>query len=88
MSHRWAPVLAALSGAQRVLLVGHVNPDADALGSALATGMALRSLGRDEIERIIDEQGEARIHDELSNHEYVFDADELRDLIEHPPTLQ
>ena len=48
----------------------------------------LRSLGRDEIERIIDEQGEARIHDELSNHEYVFDADELRDLIEHPPTLQ
>ena len=47
MSHRWAPVLAALSGAQRVLLVGHVNPDADALGSALATGMALRSLGRD-----------------------------------------
>ena len=47
MSHRWAPVLAALSEAQRVLLVGHVNPDADALGSALATGMALRSLGRD-----------------------------------------
>ena len=47
MSHRWAPVLAALSDAQRVLLVGHVNPDADALGSALATGMALRSLGRD-----------------------------------------
>ncbi|MGB3014861.1 MAG: bifunctional oligoribonuclease/PAP phosphatase NrnA, partial [Candidatus Nanopelagicales bacterium] len=42
-----APVLAALSDAQRVLLVGHVNPDADALGSALATGMALRSLGRD-----------------------------------------
>ena len=47
MSHRWAPVLAALSEAQHVLLVGHVNPDADALGSALATGMALRSLGRD-----------------------------------------
>jgi phosphoesterase RecJ-like protein len=47
MSHRWAPVLAALSEAQRVLLVGHVNPDADALGSALATGMALRSVGRD-----------------------------------------
>ncbi|MCP5307581.1 MAG: hypothetical protein H6953_19405 [Chromatiaceae bacterium] len=31
MSHRWAPVLAALSEAQHVLLVGHVNPDADAL---------------------------------------------------------
>ena len=47
MSHRWAPVLAALSEAQRVLLVGHVNPDADALGSALATGMALHTLGRE-----------------------------------------
>ena len=48
----------------------------------------LRSLGREEIERIIDEQGEARIQDELSNHEYVFDADELRALIDDPPTLQ
>ena len=48
----------------------------------------LRGLGREEIERIIAEQGEARIQDELSNHEYVFDADELRVLIDHPPTLQ
>lgn len=47
----------------------------------------LRSLGRDEIERIIDEHGEARITDDLSNHEYVFAPDELRALFE-PPTLQ
>ncbi len=34
-----------LRGADSVLLVAHVNPDADALGSALATAIALESLG-------------------------------------------
>jgi len=48
----------------------------------------LRGLGREELERIIAEQGQARVHDDLSNHEYVFSADELREMIEHPPTLQ
>ncbi len=34
-----------LRGADSVLLVAHVNPDADALGSTLATAIALESLG-------------------------------------------
>jgi phosphoesterase RecJ-like protein len=34
-----------LRRARRVLLVAHVNPDADALGSALATAIALETLG-------------------------------------------
>ncbi len=34
-----------LRRAQSVLLVAHVNPDADALGSTLATAIALQSLG-------------------------------------------
>ncbi len=38
-------IAAHLRRAQRVLLVAHVNPDADALGSALATAMALETLG-------------------------------------------
>lgn len=46
MTSRWATVLDALASAHRVLLVAHVNPDADALGSTLATGMALESLGK------------------------------------------
>lgn len=33
-----------LRGAQRVLLVAHVNPDADALGSTLATALALEEM--------------------------------------------
>jgi phosphoesterase RecJ-like protein len=46
MTPRWAPVLDALSSAGSVLLVAHVNPDADALGSTLATGIALESLAK------------------------------------------
>lgn len=46
MNSRWEPVLAAVAPARRVLLVAHTNPDADALGSTLATGMALESLGK------------------------------------------
>lgn len=35
-----------LEGAARVLLIAHVNPDADALGSTLATAIALESRGK------------------------------------------
>lgn len=43
----WQGAVTALRAAQSVLLVAHVTPDADALGSALALGMALRELGKD-----------------------------------------
>jgi bifunctional oligoribonuclease and PAP phosphatase NrnA len=42
-----AALVAAIERAQRFLLVAHVNPDPDALGSALALGLALRGAGRD-----------------------------------------
>ncbi|MBX3678966.1 MAG: Hsp33 family molecular chaperone HslO [Rhodocyclaceae bacterium] len=42
----------------------------------------LRSLGRDEIESILAEHGEVRIHDDLSNHEYVFDEEQARRLFD------
>jgi phosphoesterase RecJ-like protein len=35
--------VAAIRAARRVLLLGHVSPDGDALGSALAVGLALRN---------------------------------------------
>ncbi|MFJ6217376.1 bifunctional oligoribonuclease/PAP phosphatase NrnA [Streptomyces sp. NPDC092296] len=41
----WAEVLALIAGAREIDLVCHVCPDGDALGSALAAGLALRSLG-------------------------------------------
>ena len=43
----WQGAVTALRQAQSVLLVAHVTPDADALGSALALGIALRELGKD-----------------------------------------
>lgn len=41
----WDAAVALLTQAQRVLLLAHRSPDADALGSALALGMALESRG-------------------------------------------
>lgn len=43
----WDASVEALRGGGAVLLLAHVSPDADALGSALAVGIALRDLGRD-----------------------------------------
>lgn len=40
----------------------------------------LRSLGREEIEQILAEQGQISIRDDLSNHEYRFTAEEARAL--------
>lgn len=39
----WDEATALIRGAQRLLLVGHVAPDGDALGSALAVALALRA---------------------------------------------
>lgn len=43
----WDAVVDALTSGGPVLLLAHVSPDADALGSALAVGLALRRLGRE-----------------------------------------
>lgn len=41
----WEPLIAALRSARTVVLAGHVNPDADALGSTFGIGLALREVG-------------------------------------------
>src|SRR5262245_59176885 len=43
------PVLAAVRGHERFLVTSHENPDGDALGSLLATTLALRELGKDSL---------------------------------------
>ncbi|NMG75136.1 Hsp33 family molecular chaperone HslO [Aromatoleum diolicum] len=54
----------------------------------------LRSLGEDEVRHIYEEHGELVVRDDLSNHEYRFEADEIDDLFAScpepgtpPPTL-
>lgn len=43
----WNGAVSAIQLAKSVLLIAHVTPDADALGSALALGLACESLGKD-----------------------------------------
>jgi phosphoesterase RecJ-like protein len=43
----WDATVAALTDGRPVLLLAHVSPDADALGSALAVGLALEARGVD-----------------------------------------
>lgn len=42
----WSRAIAAIEAAERILLVCHVNPDGDALGSMLGCALGLRALGR------------------------------------------
>jgi len=42
----WSGAVDLITQSQSVLLIAHVSPDADALGSALAIGLALESLGK------------------------------------------
>jgi phosphoesterase RecJ-like protein len=42
----WSSAVAALRSAESVLLIAHVTPDPDALGSALALGLGLEALGK------------------------------------------
>lgn len=51
----------------------------------------LRGLGRDELQSILDEHGEVVVHDDLGNHSYRFDAEDIETLLTDeagkPPTL-
>lgn len=47
----------------------------------------LRSLGAEEVERILAEHGEVHVRDDLSNHDYHLSAEEARALFSDPPTL-
>lgn len=48
-SAEWTAVVEALRAADAVALACHVGPDGDALGSMLALGAALRTLGKDVV---------------------------------------
>lgn len=40
----------------------------------------LKSLGEAEVRRILTEHGEVRVQDEMSNHDYHFEADEIAEI--------
>ncbi len=47
MSHPLDQIVATLQGAKRILLVTHIHPDGDALGSQLGLGFILESMGKE-----------------------------------------
>lgn len=49
MQQKLKEVLQALLGAKQVAIISHKNPDGDTLGSQLALGNALKSVGKDVI---------------------------------------
>lgn len=46
---------------------------------------ALLSLGRDEVQAILDDHGEIRVHDDICNHEYIFGEEILEELFPAQP---
>lgn len=46
---------------------------------------ALLSLGRDEVQAILDEHGEIRVHDDICNHEYLFGEEIIEELFPSQP---
>jgi phosphoesterase RecJ-like protein len=52
----WDKAVSAISDSKSVLLLAHVTPDADALGSALGLGLALQGMGK-EVQVTVGEAG-------------------------------
>lgn len=43
----WQNAASAIQSAERILVVTHLRPDGDAMGSSLGLGLALRQMGKD-----------------------------------------
>jgi len=52
----WDKAISAITESSSVLLLAHVTPDADALGSALGLGLALQSMGK-QVQVTVGEPG-------------------------------
>ena len=49
---QWAAAAELISGARRIAVVGHIRPDADAIGSVCAVVLALEQLGKHAVDLI------------------------------------
>jgi phosphoesterase RecJ-like protein len=82
-------VRALIAAAQRVLIITHLSPDGDAVGSTLGLGWALRALGKDVVFACVDPIPEA-LHflpgaSEFTAHpEGAFDLIAVVDVSEAP----
>jgi len=65
-------LVAALKNSRRILIVTHINPDGDALGSALGLSLALRSMGKET--HVLDKDPVPRTYRFLPRSEEVTSA--------------
>ena len=85
--HSYAEAARAVAAARRVAVVGHVRPDADAIGSVCATVGALRQLGKEAVGLIgqaddfaanlltIPGAGEVQLTDRLPDVDLIITVD-------------
>ncbi|MFA6493156.1 MAG: DHH family phosphoesterase [Patescibacteria group bacterium] len=69
-----------IKSAQKVLLLTHVNPDGDALGSLLALYMVLKSLGK-EVTAVVPDQVSASLRFLPSVNEIVKNFSSVKDFV-------
>ncbi|MEE8574092.1 MAG: bifunctional oligoribonuclease/PAP phosphatase NrnA [Thermodesulfobacteriota bacterium] len=81
MKEKYKEVIEQINGGSRFMVVSHVNPEGDAIGSLLGLALALRNIGKDAVAYMEDPMpdlfrfmpgGDTIVHD-LSN-EAPFDA--------------
>jgi len=68
-------VLALLDAAQTVAISGHVNPDGDALGSALALRDLLRALGKKADVLLGQESRAPELYEFLPDYDFVYSSE-------------
>lgn len=66
----------------RFLILSHINPEGDALGSSIALALALKAWGKDV--RVYNRDGVSRIYQFLPGKEMVETTLEEADLLEYP----
>ncbi|MDR1088890.1 MAG: bifunctional oligoribonuclease/PAP phosphatase NrnA [Coriobacteriales bacterium] len=64
--------LAVMDTAQRIAIAGHINPDGDALGSALALQSLLRAMGKDVTVLLGQDHAPPELYKFLPNYEFVW----------------
>ncbi|MDR1359161.1 MAG: DHH family phosphoesterase [Coriobacteriales bacterium] len=63
--------LKVMEGAQSIAIAGHVNPDGDAIGSALALRSLLRALGKDAVVLLGQDSAAPELYRFLPEYEFV-----------------
>ena len=82
----FAPVCDLISRAERILVAGHISPDGDCLGSALALAQGLKYLGK---QPIVVFQDEAPKHLQfLPGADEIISPGELAELINKEPVMR